>query len=221
MKEPLSQFISRNGQPLVVENLCYLDNGPYSLKIHPGEIVGLSGQSGVGKSQLLRALVDLSTWQGRICYGQHDISSIPAMQWRRLVAYIPAESAWWYDTVAEHFDAAGPLGQDEQALLFQLGFSEEVLHWSIARLSSGEKQRLAIFRTLINQPQVLLLDEPTSNLDRESVGKVERLLVALKEKKRAVLIVSHDPDQLTRLADRQYIMEKDRLTELPLSEKKE
>ncbi len=214
MKEPLSQFISPDLQPLVVENVRYLDNGPYSLILNPGEIVGISGQSGIGKSQLLRALVDLSSWQGRIRYGQHDILSIPAVQWRKLVGLVPAESAWWYDTVAEHFEAAASFDQEKKALLQKLGFGVEVFDWSISRLSSGERQRLAIFRMLVNQPRILLLDEPTSNLDQVAVENVESLLFSLKEKRRALLIISHDPDQLKRLADRQYLMRKDGLTEI-------
>lgn len=217
MKEPLSQYISPEPQSLVVENIRYLDNGPYSLQIHAGEIVGLTGQSGIGKSQLLRALTDLSEWQGSIRYGQHDIFSMPAVQWRKLVGYIPAETAWWYDTVAEHFKTASSFTSGENALLGKLGFSQDVLNWSISRLSSGERQRLGIFRTLINEPNLLLLDEPTSNLDHDSIVRVEDIFLSLKGQNKAILIISHDSGQIKRLADRQYQMQKESLTELSVS----
>lgn len=214
MKEPHSQYTSHDPQKLVVEELTYLDNGPYSLHMDPGEIVGLSGPSGVGKSQLLRALVDLSCWQGHIFYGKDEIRSIPAVQWRRLVGCIPAESAWWYDTVAEHFERGDSLSKNEKQVLSSLGFGLEVLGWRVNKLSSGEKQRLALFRALINHPQVILFDEPTSNLDHNLVARVEQLILTLKRQKRAILIVSHDPDQIKRLADRHYFMTKESLTEL-------
>ncbi len=77
---------------------------------------------------------------------------------------IPAESYWWFDRVDDHFNI-----KDEKGLLVQklhmLGFEEDVLGWQIARLSTGEKQRLALIRGLCNRPLVLLLDEPSSSLD--------------------------------------------------------
>ena len=77
----------------------------------------------------------------------------------------------------------------------------------VARLSSGEKQRLALMRLLANRPQVLLLDEPTANLDPENTRRVEAVITEYRRAHKAVVIwVSHDPEQVTRVANRYYEM---------------
>ncbi len=89
-----------------------------------------------------------------------------------------------------------------------LGFDESVFDWQVSRCSSGEKQRLALLRLLENQPQVLLLDEPTASLDPESVERVESLIKTYRERNASpVLWVSHDAGQLARVADRQLRLE--------------
>jgi ABC-type iron transport system FetAB ATPase subunit len=115
-------------------------------------------------------------------------------QWRRQVAYLPAESHWWADRVGVHFNGADPV------LLEQLGFAGDVMDWDVARLSSGERQRLALVRMLGLKPRVLLLDEPTANLDRVSQARVETLIRDYLERNDAIALwVSHDPEQRKRL----------------------
>ena len=115
------------------------------------------------------------------------------------MALLPSESRWWYDSVGEHFH-----GFDKENLAC-LGFEETVMTWDVRRLSSGEKERLAILRVLANQPQVLLLDEPTSSLDQENIKQVEMLF--LNEKvtcDTSLFWVSHDEAQAKRVADRWF-----------------
>lgn len=179
-----------------------------SLTVQGGECVGLSGPSGMGKSLLLRAIADLDPHQGQIWLDGQEQATVPATEWRTRVALLAAESAWWADTVAEHFTDI------DAGALQQLGFSRDCMNWSVERLSSGEKQRLALLRLLIMRPAVLLLDEATANLDPESVKKVEAMIADYRQQHGASVIwVSHDREQITRMADRHYRLDKDGLSE--------
>jgi ABC-type iron transport system FetAB ATPase subunit len=110
---------------------------------------------------------------------------------------VPAESRWWHDTVAAHFPPA------TTGLPAELGLPDEALNWTVERLSSGEKQRLALFRALVRRPDALLLDEPTANLDAESVARIESWLVeVIRTDRLPTLWVAHDAAQLDRVADR-------------------
>ena len=94
-----------------------------------------------------------------------------------------------------------------------LGLSADCGSWPVARLSTGEKQRLALVRSLILAPRALLLDEPTSGLDPDAVSRVEALIRARQELGVSVLWVTHDRAQAARVADRQLEMDQGRLRE--------
>ena len=156
--------------------------------------MGLTGPSGIGKSVLLKALADMLPHQGDIFLGDIECQTIAAQLWRRKVALLPAESQWWCETVGEHF----PMFDD--VLFAQLGFQKEVLDWQISHLSSGEKQRLACIRLLMNQPEALLLDEPTANLDHSNRAQLELLIKDYQHKHQIPVIwISHDKEQLNRV----------------------
>ncbi len=190
----------------VTEELVNDKVGPVSLTLRPGECLGIGGASGSGKTLLLRMLADLDPHAGRMAvYGQ-DSRSMPASEWRRRVGMLPADSQWWAATVGEHFHLP------DITVLEALGFDDRVLGWRMERLSSGERQRLALARLLQNQPDVLLLDEPTANLDAASAARVETLLTDLREQRGGMLIwVGHDPAQLQRVSDRVMLMRDGRL----------
>ena len=118
---------------------------------------------------------------------------------------LPAESRWWFPTVGEHF-----VGEPVE-LVVRLGFGEEVFGWEVSRLSIGERQRLALARLLDRGPEVLLLDEPTANLDDEATRRVEAVVVGSGL---AALWVSHDVAQLERVAWRRMRMRGRRLEEV-------
>lgn len=183
--------------------------GPFDLTIAPGECVVLTGPSGAGKSLLLRSVADLVPHSGKVRLNGSDCDQTPPPGWRKTVALLPSESRWWHDTVGEHFH------DHDRGQLARLGFDASVMKWDIRRLSSGEKQRLALLRLLVNQPAALLLDEPTANLDAENTGKVEHLLMEYKAARNASLLwVSHDADQAGRVADRRFLLAENRLTAL-------
>jgi UDP-glucose/iron transport system ATP-binding protein len=200
----------RQEQP-VQNGFQIVDLGVHTLRhvhltLNLGQCVGLTGASGSGKSLLLRALADLDPHTGGMSLDGVDAGRIQAPQWRRQVALLPAESAWWHDTVGPHFDRM------PESWLKELGFAAEVMGWQISRLSSGERQRLALLRVLIQLPRVLLLDEPTANLDRQNVQRVESLLGHYRHEHAVMIIwVSHDPDQLRRNCEAIYVISGSRL----------
>ena len=145
--------------------------GPIDLDIAAGECVCIRGASGSGKSLLLRAIADLDPHAGAAVLDGRACASMPGPAWRRQVALVMAEGQWWADSVGEHFP-----GGCTPAWLDRLGLPADALGWQVARCSTGERQRLALLRTLMQQPAVLLLDEPTGNLDEDSTARVESLL---------------------------------------------
>ena len=192
---------------LEVRRLTTKAGGPVDLTVAGGEIVALRGPSGSGKSLLLRAIADLDPAEGEVLLDGVPRERIPAPRWRRRVAFVPAESGWWADRVGEHFAdraRAAPLVE-------ALGLPPEVFEWEVRRLSTGERQRLAIARALALEPRVWLLDEPTAALDADAAARVERLMREGRARGVAILFVTHDAAQARRLADRVLFMEAGRL----------
>ncbi|MCU7842465.1 MAG: ATP-binding cassette domain-containing protein [Candidatus Thiodiazotropha sp. (ex Monitilora ramsayi)] len=174
---------------------------PFDLELEPGECITLSGPSGSGKSRLLRAIADLDPHGGEAWCddtAQHNVSG-PA--WRRKVGLLPAESAWWSEQVSDHFTRL------DKTALAHLNLPTKSTEWQVNRLSSGERQRLALLRLLSGQPQVLLLDEPTANLDKGNIDLAETLIEEWrKTHDTAVLWVTHDPDQQRRVGSHSLVI---------------
>ena len=183
---------------LRLEDLKIPNLEPVNLTIEPGECMGLSGDSGSGKTRLLRAIADMDEHGGQVYAENIAQDQVKAHEWRRRVTLLPAESQWWFDVVDQHFSA-------QAKHIEALGFGQEVMCWNISRCSSGEKQRLSILRMLSHCPRVLLLDEPTANLDSTNIARVEDLIRNYLSKHNAVAIwVSHDASQLGRVSHQQY-----------------
>lgn len=181
---------------LVVTDLAVGPLSGVSMHVPAGRILALSGPSGSGKSRLLRALADLDPHRGAVTLGAMQQRAVPAHAWRQAVMMVPADSQWWGDTVGAHFPAGTPCG------LVELGLDAAVMGWQVSRLSSGEKQRLAVLRAVAHTPRALLLDEPTANLDVDTTRRVEAWLSAqARQHGWPVVWVAHDPAQIERVAD--------------------
>ena len=208
---PGDEFLSDslNQTVLDVRGLRTAHVGPVEFRLLAGEICKLSGPSGAGKTLLLRALADLDPNEGKVLLDGQDRDRIAPTQWRRQVAYLPAEPLWWEERVGLHLNPG--VGDD---MLRGLGFEAGVRDWEVERLSSGERQRLALVRVLENRPRVLLLDEPTANLDPANTRKVERLVRDyISDNGAAALWVSHDPLQRQRVGGRSLVIDTNGLRE--------
>ncbi len=176
--------------------------GPFDLAIAGGECVAVTGASGSGKSLMLRMIADLDPHEGEAWLGGIACSSTPPPVWRRRVAYVAAETGWWAEDVAAHFDDLAAA----RALAEEMGVPVELLDGSLQRLSTGERQRLALMRALLNEPSVLLLDEPTGALDEAATARVEAVLRHSMASGTAILLVTHNPAQAARFAERRHVM---------------
>ena len=166
---------------------------PISFSLDGGEVMTVAGESGIGKSQMLRALADLAPHEGEVRLDGTAQQDMPPTDWRRRVVLVPAESGWWADHVAEHFAARPPSDWWER-----LNLKPALWDAAVERLSSGERQRLAVLRALVLEPRVLLLDEPTANLDPENARAMVALLQDyVHEHGAAAVWVSHSPEEIT------------------------
>jgi ABC-type iron transport system FetAB ATPase subunit len=175
--------------------------GPFSLSLAGGECLAVQGPSGSGKSQLLRMIADLDQNSGSVALYGEIRESMKAPDWRRQVVYQAAEPAWWESTAGEHFTIAQ--ADRVAALLPRLGLREAHLTADVMRLSTGERQRMALIRSLAVEPRVLLLDEPTAALDGPSVEAVEQLLRERLQAGLAIVLVTHSAQQAERMGHRQ------------------
>ena len=196
-----------------------------SLEVHPRELLGVQGPSGAGKSTLLHLMGILDTpTEGRILHGETDLGSLSGREqayWRnRLFGFVfqffhllPDFTAL-ENVILPALAGVGPLewlGEKKAALergrelLDLVGLSERAEHRP-GQLSGGERQRVAIARALINEPEILLCDEPTGNMDTQTGKKILDLLCRLREDTDVTqVIVTHDP-QVAERAERNIRM---------------
>ncbi|MFI1952735.1 thiol reductant ABC exporter subunit CydD [Streptomyces xinghaiensis] len=184
-----------------------------SLTVRPGETVALTGPSGSGKTTLLHAVLGFAdAAEGRLMLGDTDLSTVDLDGWRRQIAWLPQHPFLFAGTVAENVRLARPDADDAAvrealgdagALDFVTALPEgpaTVLGEGGAGLSAGQRQRIAIARAFLADRPVLLLDEPTANLDGESESAVVEAVARLTAG-RTVLMAVHRP-ALLAVADR-------------------
>lgn len=194
------QLISESGRPILKG---------ISAEIPKGMVVGIIGPSGSGKSTLLRALNRL--WEPpphTVFMDGRDICSVDVLNLRRKVGMLFQLPAIFDGTVADNI-RYGPqlrgrkLADNEVYKLLTLAdLDSSFFNKNGRELSVGQAQRVALARTLANDPEVLLLDEPTSALDPISTQNIEDVLVKLKKNRgMTVILVSHSIKQIQRIAD--------------------
>lgn len=189
---------------LRIEALDVYGLEPVSFELAPGECLAVQGPSGSGKTVLLRAIADLDPAPGRIYLKDRERNQMPAPEWRAHVRYAAAEPGWWAETPREHFPStfAGKLNR----VVSDMGLKPEQLDQDLSRLSTGERQRLALVRAMADKPDVLLLDEPTGALDGRATKQAEKLIKLQMKSGRGIILVSHDPAQVKRLAHRKLVI---------------
>ena len=195
---------------LRVERLKIGSLPPLSFEVGEGHCLAIEGPSGSGKTRLLRAIADLDAVAGHIFLDGSERGEISAPEWRRLVRYIAAEPAWWSDTPRTAFPRAKAAMMRAERLIAALGIEAAMLDQTIATLSTGERQRLALARALCGEPKVLLLDEPTAALDTLAAARVEGIIAAELKSGHIVILASHDRTLVDRLAHERLILERPR-----------
>jgi putative ABC transport system ATP-binding protein len=185
--------------------------GGVSFDVNRGEWVALMGPSGSGKTTLINILGGLDTLtSGSVVIDGVDLSKLSESQLVRYRAekvgfvfqqfhLVPYLNALENVMLAQYFHSATDEKQAEEALR-RVGLGDRLTHLP-AQLSGGEQQRVAIARALINEPKIILADEPTGNLDEANEAIVIQLFRELHNAGHTILMVTHDPD-IARQADR-------------------
>ncbi len=180
----------------------------------PGQgVTAVFGPSGSGKSTLLRLCnrLDLPT-SGRVSFCGKDIADIDPLWLRRRVGMCFQRPTPFRGTVADNLRVAEPEASDARMreTLARVALTGSWLDRDATALSGGEAQRMCLARTLMAQPQVLLLDEPTSAVDADAAEVIERAVRELADDGIPALWVTHDRAQVERAADRVLHIERGR-----------
>lgn len=187
---------------LRVDNLKLSGLPALSFSVPAGECLAIEGPSGAGKTRLLRAIADLDRADGHVFLDGAERGEMAPDAWRRRVRYVAAEPGWWAPTPRAHMPTTARVGR----LVANLGLDDGLLDRPLAELSTGQRQRLALVRALADEPAALLLDEPTASLDHDNALLVEELVRFECLAGRRVLLVSHDPAQIDRLAHARLLL---------------
>ena len=190
---------------IAVLRVDYLSVGglaPISFEVAAHECLAVEGPSGSGKTRLLRAIADLEASEGYVYLEGAERREVSGPEWRRRVRYASAEPGWWGANAREHFPPTAKLDR----LLSAVGLESAVLDRPISELSTGERQRLGLVRAIADEPRVLLLDEPTSALDAQAAALAEELIKFQILAGRLVILVSHNPQQIVRLAHNRLLL---------------
>ncbi len=187
----------------------------FSLSVATGESVALWGPNGAGKTTVVRCLLGLVGYEGRIALNGIDVRRYPKRT-RSMIGYVAQELSFYDDlTVLELLDFSADLrrlGPDRvDAVIDEVAIGEHV-DKKVSELSGGLKQRLGLAVALLPDPPVLLLDEPTSNLDAAAREKAIRLLDQLRRTGRTLLVTSHHMEEVGMLVDRVIAMDDGRIT---------
>jgi len=190
-----------------------------ALQVEPGRIVGLLGPNGAGKTTTFHMMIGfIAADGGRVLLDDEDISGLPFFRRARLgIGYLPQEpSVFTRASVIENLDLAlewFPTAVERSNLREQLlaEFGLEALRAQQAKtLSSGERRRLEIARTLATSPRYVLLDEPFSGIDPISIADLQQEIVSLKERGIGVVVTDHNVRDTLKITDHAVLIDKGR-----------
>ncbi|HYJ94058.1 MAG TPA: heme ABC exporter ATP-binding protein CcmA [Vicinamibacterales bacterium] len=184
-----------------------------SFELEPGQIFALLGPNGAGKTTTLRMLAGLiAPTSGSVRVGNEAMTPSAAPRLRGRIGFLTEAPGLW-DNLTVHDNLK------VYAQLYGMRDAEEAVSEALAlfeisdrstertvRLSKGLKQRVALARAIVHRPSIVLLDEPTAGLDPESARDVRELIVAMRGEGRAVLLCTHNLDEVERVADRVAVL---------------
>lgn len=199
---------------LEFQNVSFISDNKTILKaitipINQGDYISVVGPSGSGKSTFLKLCCHLvSPTEGKIIYKNKSIMEHNPMELRKNIAYCFQTPYLFGDSVLDNISFPYSIRgikldlkrAEELFLLFNL--EKEYLRKDVKNLSGGEKQRIALIRTLLFKPEILLLDEVTSALDVENTLIVENVMKSLNKAGTTILWVTHNPEQSRRNANK-------------------
>jgi len=187
-----------------------------TLNVEEGEVFGFLGPNGAGKTTTVRMLCCLiSKTSGQARIAGYDVGKeADSLKIRKLIGYVP-DNVGLYDELSAYdnldfygklYDCAEEQRKDNiQRLLTMLDLWEK-RDVAAGTFSKGMKQKLAIARALVHDPQVLFMDEPTVNLDPESAKTVRDFILDLKKERRTIFLNTHNLDEAQRICDRIAIL---------------
>ncbi len=206
---------------IYAQDAVALDN--VSFTVSPGELVSIVGHSGAGKTTILKMiLAEEKPSSGNVFYESLDIHTLDRKELIRLrrrigvifqdFRLLPNKTA--YENITFAMEAAGrsdeEISSDAPHVLDLVGLSDKL--WNFPHeLSGGEKQRVAIARAIINQPEVLIADEPTGNLDPVNIHEVTQILKKVNDLGTTVILTTHNKEVVGALGKRVITLEGGRI----------
>jgi cell division transport system ATP-binding protein len=194
-----------------------------NLEIAKGEFVTVVGPSGAGKTTLNKLILDEEEpTEGTVLFENQDIAGMSRSEMTRLRRRIGMvfqdfrllSNKTAYENIAFAMEAAGKseeeIVSDVPHVLQLVDLQDRMFHFP-RQLSGGEKQRLAIARAIINQPEILIADEPTGNLDTRSTNEVIEILKKINDLGTTVILTTHDPQLIKAVGQRIVSMERGRV----------
>ncbi|MDD9147119.1 MULTISPECIES: ABC transporter ATP-binding protein [unclassified Sporolactobacillus] len=185
-----------------------------SMNVEPGDYISIMGPSGSGKSTFLKLCCHLiSPTGGRILFNNEDLMRQDPIQIREKISYCFQTPVLFGETVRDNLSFVYSIRKRAadwkrvDFLFSRFNMSRDYLNHKIEGLSGGEKQRIALIRTLLFRPDVLLLDEVTSALDADNTLIVERAIEALNQEGITILWVTHNPEQGKKYAGKLLTIE--------------
>ena len=189
-----------------------------NLEFQKGKVYAIVGRSGTGKTTLLSVLSGLaSPTSGKVCYVGKDIEKMNKYDFRSKYVGVVFQGfnlltkLTAFENVSLSMDIANFPVQDKKQYVYDLlesvGLDEEKANSRILKLSGGQQQRVAIARALSYQPEIILADEPTGNLDGETEAEIMKILRNLADQGKCVIIVTHTP-AVAKAADYVYDLSK-------------